>query len=104
SHWDMVRPGIACYGVDPVPPAQRSGHPTLRPAMTLTAAVVQTKRAPVGSGVSYGHTHITDHDTTLAVVPLGYADGIPRHASSRGEVLVRGWRMPVLGRVCMDQF
>lgn len=104
SHWDMVRPGIACYGVDPVPPQQRSGHPLLRPAMTLSAAVVQTKRAPVGSGISYGHTHVTDHDTTLAVVPLGYADGIPRHASSRGDVLVRGHRVPVLGRVCMDQF
>lgn len=103
SHWDMVRPGIACYGVDPVPPAQRDGHPLLRPAMTLTAAVVQTKRAPAGSGISYGHTHVTERDTTLAVVPLGYADGISRHASSRGSVAIRGQRMPILGRVCMDQ-
>ncbi len=104
AHWDMVRPGIACYGVDPVPPAQREGHPRLRQAMTLAASVVQTKAVPAGSGISYGHTHVTPRDTTLAVVPLGYADGIPRHASSRGEVGIRGRRAPVLGRVCMDQF
>lgn len=104
SHLDLVRPGIACYGFNPINSELQEGNPTLRPAMTLTAALTQTKRAPAGARVSYGHTFEVKRATNLAIVPLGYADGISRHASSRGEVAVRGQRLPIAGRVCMDQF
>lgn len=104
SHFDMVRTGLAVYGVNPLPEELRGGSPVLRPAMSLCAAIVQTKRAPAGAGVSYGHTERTENDTTLAVVPLGYADGVFRSASSIGPVQVGANRYRVLGRVCMDQF
>ncbi|MFF5793057.1 alanine racemase [Paeniglutamicibacter sp. NPDC012692] len=104
AHFDMVRTGIAVYGVNPLPEELRGGSPALRPAMTLCAAIVQTKRAPAGAGISYGHTERTETETTLAVVPLGYADGVFRSASSLGPVQVAGGRYRVLGRVCMDQF
>jgi alanine racemase len=104
AHFDMVRTGIAVYGVNPLPEPERATCPELRPAMTLGAAVVQTKRAPAGAGVSYGHTESTQRDTTLAVVALGYADGVFRSASSAGPVQVGAARYRVLGRVCMDQF
>ncbi len=104
AHYDMVRPGIAIYGVNPLPQEARETCPRLRPAMTLAAAVVQTKRAPAGAGISYGHTESTSKETTLAVVPLGYADGVFRSASSVGPVQVGEGRYRVLGRVCMDQF
>jgi alanine racemase len=71
--------------------------------MTVRGRLALVKRVGAGSGVSYGHTYVTERDTTVGVVPMGYGDGIPRHASSRGEVLVAGRRRPVLGRVCMDQ-
>ena len=82
THFDLVRPGIALYGLSPVP-GERFG---LRPAMTARARVMLTKRVPAGTGVSYGHTYHTQQETTLAVVPLGYADGVPRHASGRGQI------------------
>lgn len=104
AHFDMVRPGIAVYGVNPLPPAARVDTAALRPAMTLSARIVQTKNAPAGAGVSYGHTERTTRPTTLAVVPLGYADGVPRSASSAGPVQAGGGRFRVMGRVCMDQF
>ncbi|MFJ6416673.1 alanine racemase [Paeniglutamicibacter sp. NPDC091659] len=104
AHFDMVRTGIAVYGVNPLPQELRGASPALRPAMTLCAAIVQTKRAPAGAGISYGHTELTETETTLAVVPLGYADGVFRSASSLGPVHVAGSRYRVLGRVCMDQF
>lgn len=104
SHFDMVRPGIATYGINPIPGSERDGMPVLRPAMTLAGSIIQAKRAPAGSGVSYGHTYVTERDTTLAVVPLGYADGIFRSAGGSAEVLLHGHRYPVVGRVCMDQF
>lgn len=104
AHFDMVRTGLAVYGVNPLPAELRGDSPVLRPAMTLCASIVQTKRAPAGAGVSYGHTERTENPTTLAVVPLGYADGVFRSASSRGPVQVEGNRYRVLGRVCMDQF
>src|SRR6266536_1443476 len=99
THFDLVRTGIATYGLSPVP-GQRFG---LRPAMTVRARVLIAKRVPAGEGVSYGHTYITSRDTTLAVVPLGYADGIPRPASNLGPVLLAGRQRRVAGRVCMDQ-
>jgi alanine racemase len=75
----------------------------LRPAMTARARVALTKRVPAGQGVSYGHTYFTPKETTLALVPLGYADGVPRHASNTGPVQLGGRRRTVAGRVCMDQ-
>src|SRR5690606_4181073 len=67
-------------------------------------AVAAVRRVPAGAGVSYGYTHRANHDTTLALVPLGYADGVPRHASGRGPVLINGHRYAVAGRIAMDQF
>jgi alanine racemase len=102
TYFDMVRCGIGIYGVDPL-----DGDRTtigLRPAMTLRGTVALTKRVPAGHGVSYGLTYRTSAETTLALVPLGYADGIPRAASSVAEVWLRGKRRRVAGRVAMDQF
>lgn len=99
AHFDMVRAGIAMYGLSPVP-GERHG---LRPAMTARARVMLTKRVPAGEGVSYGHTYITQRETTLAVVPLGYADGVPRHASNGGPIQLGGKIRRIAGRVCMDQ-
>jgi alanine racemase len=99
THFDLVRPGIAVYGLSPVA-GERFG---LRPAMTARARVVLTKRVPAGTGVSYGHTYATERETTLAVVPLGYADGVPRHASNAGPVQLAGRVRTISGRVCMDQ-
>jgi alanine racemase len=75
----------------------------LRPAMTARARVALTKRVPAGQGVSYGHTYVTERETTLALVPLGYADGVPRHGSNIGPVQLGGERRTIAGRVCMDQ-
>jgi alanine racemase len=100
--YDLVRPGIALYGLDPL-----GGDPArygLRPAMTVRAQVALTKRVPAGAGVSYGHTYTAERETTLALVPVGYADGIPRAVGNRAPVLAAGRQRPVAGRVCMDQF
>jgi alanine racemase len=99
THFDLVRPGIAVYGLSPVPGMDFG----LRPAMTVRARVTLTKRVPAGQGVSYGHAYHTERETTLAVVPLGYADGIPRAASNVGPILLGGKRRRIAGRVCMDQ-
>ncbi|WP_395308065.1 alanine racemase [Mycobacterium sp. AMU20-3851] len=99
--FDMVRPGIALYGQTPIPALGDMG---LRPAMTLKAPVVMVRPIKAGDGVSYGHTWVASRDTTLALVPLGYADGIFRTLSGRFEVSINGRRRPNVGRVCMDQF
>ncbi|WP_213452772.1 alanine racemase [Rhizomonospora bruguierae] len=99
THFDLVRAGIAVYGLSPVA-GETFG---LRPAMTARARVLLTKRVPPGTGVSYGHTYTTERETTLAVVPLGYGDGVPRHASNSGPVLLGGEVHRIAGRVCMDQ-
>jgi alanine racemase len=104
SHFDLVRTGIAMYGVSPVPQLGGPADYGLRPVMTLVAGLANVKRAPGGHGVSYGHLYTTSGETTLALVPLGYADGIPRHASGTGPVLVAGKWRTVAGRVAMDQF
>jgi alanine racemase len=98
AHFDLVRPGIAVYGLSPV--REQFG---LVPAMTLRAAAAGVKRVRAGEGVSYGHEYTTTRETTLVLVPLGYADGIPRHASNIGPVWVNGSRFVIAGRVCMDQ-
>lgn len=99
TYFDLARCGIGLYGINPV-----AGPVGLRPAMTLRGTVALTKRVPAGYGVSYGLTYRTTAETTLALVPLGYADGIPRAAGSIGEVLLGGRRRRVAGRVAMDQF
>ena len=100
--YDMVRPGIAVYGLDPL-----GGDPAahgLRPAMTVRARAALTKRVPAGVGVSYGHTYFPETETTLLLVPVGYADGVPRAAGNRAPVLAAGAHRTIAGRVCMDQF
>ncbi|MEU8524176.1 MULTISPECIES: alanine racemase [Streptomyces] len=104
THFDLVRPGIAMYGVSPSPELGTPADFGLRPVMSLAASVALVKNAPAGHGVSYGHHYVTEHETTLGLVPLGYADGVPRHASGRGPVLVGGKVRTVAGRVAMDQF
>lgn len=123
AHYDLVRPGIAVYGLSPVPQLGVPGDHGLRPAMTLEARLATVKRVPAGHGVSYGHAYTTAQDTVLGVIPLGYGDGIPRHASGGslgpgGPVLVGGGVddvaapdaglgtarvLRIAGRVCMDQ-
>lgn len=104
THFDLVRPGIAVFGLSPVPESADAAALGLRPAMTLSARLVSVKRVPAGQGVSYGPRYRTSRPTTLGVVPLGYADGVPRHASGTGPVLAAGERRTVAGTVCMDQF
>jgi alanine racemase len=104
AHFDLVRPGIAVYGVSPGGELGRPERYGLRPAMTLRARLALVKRVPGGQGVSYGHEYVTPDETTLGLVPLGYADGIPRAAGGRGPVLAAGRIRRVAGRVCMDQF
>ncbi|WP_422749339.1 alanine racemase [Mycobacterium sp. WMMD1722] len=99
--YDMVRPGIAVYGQSPIPALGDLG---LRPAMTLSCPVAQVRAVPAGTGVSYGHTWISVCDTTLALLPIGYADGVFRNLSGRFDVWINGRRYPAVGRVCMDQF
>ena len=101
AHFDLVRPGIAVYGLSPVP---QRGDFGLTPAMTVRAEIANVKRVRAGEGVSYGHAYTTDRETTLALVPLGYADGVPRAATNLGPVSINGVRGTVSGRVCMDQF
>lgn len=104
AHFDLVRTGIAMYGLSPSPELGAPADFGLRPVMTLAASVALIKQAPAGHGISYGHLYTTGQETTLGLVPVGYADGIPRHASGRGPVLVGGKRRRVAGRVAMDQF
>ncbi len=102
-HLDLVRAGVAVYGLDPLD--RPVGQSPLRPAMTLRARVVLVKRVPAGEGVAYGHEWTTPRETTLALVPLGYADGVTRALNRRGRmmVLLGGQLCPVVGRVSMDQ-
>ncbi|MEU0665995.1 alanine racemase [Streptomyces lavendulocolor] len=104
TYFDLVRPGIAMYGVSPGPEVGSPADFGLRPVMRLVGSVALVKDVPPGHGVSYGHHYVTEGPTTLGLVPLGYADGVPRHASGRGPVLVGGKVRTVAGRVAMDQF
>ena len=99
---DMVRPGIALYGVLPDPASQATVG--LRPALSLVSKVVYFKVVPAGNPVSYGATWAPGVDTRVVTVPIGYGDGFPRSLSNRGQVLVRGQRHAIVGRICMDQF
>ncbi|MCV7217132.1 alanine racemase [Mycobacterium crocinum] len=99
--FDMVRPGIAVYGLSPIP---ERGDMGLRPAMTLRCTVAMVKPVKAGDGVSYGHTWIAERDTNLALLPVGYADGLYRTLGGRIDVLINGRLRRSVGRVCMDQF
>jgi alanine racemase len=101
SHLDLVRVGIASYGLPPSSTMQVDLP--LRPVMTLRGRLAAVKRVPAGSGVSYDWTHTTDRETTLGLVPLGYGEGIPRHASGRLPAAHGGRRVPLVGTVAMDQ-
>ena len=103
SRLDLVRLGIGVYGLSPLEGIS-SAQLGLRPVMELSAEIVSVKRVPSGSGVSYGYTYRTSAESTVALVPLGYADGIPRSASSAAPVSINGKTYPISGRVAMDQF
>jgi alanine racemase len=103
ARYDLVRIGIGAYGLSPLE-GQSSAELGLRPVMELSAEIVSVKRVPAASGVSYGYTYRTSGETTLALVPLGYADGIPRSASSAAPVSINGTTYRISGRVAMDQF
>ncbi|MGE2729922.1 alanine racemase [Mycolicibacterium vaccae] len=99
--FDLVRPGIAVYGLSPIP---ERGDLGLRPVMTVRCPVTQVRSIRAGDGVSYGHTWVAPRDTTLALIPAGYADGVFRALSNRLQVQINGRRYPNVGRICMDQF
>ena len=99
--YDMIRPGIAVYGLSPIPERGQMG---LVPAMTLRCSVALVKSVCAGEGVSYGHTWVAERDTTLALMPIGYADGVYRALSGRIDVLINGRLRRGVGRICMDQF
>lgn len=103
THLDMVRGGISIYGIYPSAEVHTE-RVALKPAMAVKASVAHVKNVPTGAGISYGITHVTTTGTKVATIPAGYADGYSRLLSNRGEVLLRGTRAPVIGRVCMDQF
>jgi alanine racemase len=100
AHFTLVRPGIMLYGCAPAP--HLAPRARLRPAMRLRTAVAQVRRVPAGRAVGYGGTYVTARPSVIATLPIGYADGLHRLASNRGWMLVRGARVPIAGRVCMD--
>ena len=102
THLDMVRCGIVLYGLRP----SNEIEPTipLRPALTLKSRVARVRTLPADSSISYGRTYVTTEPTRVALVPVGYGDGYSRFLSNKGQVLIRGRRAPIVGRVCMDQF
>jgi alanine racemase len=100
SHFTLVRPGLALYGLPPVAAVREKIE--LAAVMTFKTRLMQLKHVPAGSGVSYGHTFITARESLIGVLPVGYADGYRRGLQYGGEVLIRGRRAPVVGAVCMD--
>lgn len=100
---DMVRVGLALYGLDPNAETSAAGF-GLIPAMRVSSEVVSVKQVPAGHGVSYGYEHRTTGPTTLVLVPFGYAEGLPRIATGKASVLLNGKRYPILARIAMDQF
>jgi alanine racemase len=104
ARYDLVRCGLASYGLSPVPDHHTSEDLGLVPVMTARAQVAMTKQVAAGAGLSYGHTYRAARDTTVALVPVGYGDGVPVHGSSVAPVQVAGERRTISGRVCMDQF
>ncbi|MCD7737062.1 MAG: alanine racemase [Lachnospiraceae bacterium] len=103
ANMDMVRAGITVYGIYPSDEMDREAI-RLRPAMELKSHVVYCKKIPAGTPVSYGGTFVAEREMEVATIPAGYGDGYPRSLSNKGNVLIRGKRAPIIGRVCMDQF
>jgi len=100
AYFDMVRPGLMLYGI--YPSAAMASQICLKPVLSWKTRILQLKKVPAGSSISYGQTFVTKRDSLIATLPMGYADGYSRLLSNRGEVLVNGKRAPVAGRVCMD--
>jgi len=100
AYFDMVRPGLMLYGAYPSPAMAQ--QITLKPVLSWHTKIIQLKKVPAGTSISYGQTFITKRESLIATLPVGYADGYHRALSNRGEALVRGRRAPVAGRVCMD--
>ena len=103
ANMDLVRAGISIYGLYPSEEVEKKNVP-LRPAMELISHVSYVKTVPEGTPVSYGGTYVTEKETSLATIPVGYGDGYPRSLSNKGYVLIHGKKAPIRGRVCMDQF
>jgi alanine racemase len=103
AHYDMVRIGVALYGLSPFTNHSSADY-GLVPAMTATAKVVQVKRVLAGEGVSYGYTYRTSANTQLALVPVGYAEGLPRNASGKAKISIDGKLFHLASRIAMDQF
>ncbi len=101
AHYELVRVGIASYGL--APSARMKFDTPLRPVMTLRGRLAGVKRVPAGTSVSYNHRFTTDRETTLGLVPLGYAEGLPRNASNRVQASFAGQRVRLVGAICMDQ-
>ena len=99
SHMDMIRPGIALYGFPPAPGIEAPG---LIPVMTLKSRVAAVRPMPAGSPISYGCTAVLERDSRVAVLPVGYGDGLPRSLSNKLQVQIGDRLCPVLGRICMD--
>ncbi|MBM4299105.1 MAG: alanine racemase, partial [Deltaproteobacteria bacterium] len=100
AYFDMVRPGIMLYGAYPSPAMAQ--QVTLKPVLSWHTKIIQLKKVPAATSISYGQTFVTRRESLIATLPVGYADGYQRLLSNRGEALVRGKRAPVAGRVCMD--
>ncbi|MBR8831778.1 MAG: Alanine racemase 2 [Chroococcopsis gigantea SAG 12.99] len=100
-HYDRVRVGLAMYGLYPAGHLQSTL--SLKPVLAVKARITQVKELPAGTGVSYGHQYVTPKAITMAVVGIGYADGVPRNLSGRMEVIVRGRKVPQIGAITMDQ-
>ena len=101
SYFNMVRPGLAFYGI--YPSEYVSSSLDLHPVMSLKSKVIYLKRVKKGATISYGKTYVTNKNTTIAILPIGYEDGYNRLLSNKGEVIIRGKRVRIAGRVCMDQ-
>lgn len=101
TYFDLVRPGIMLYGL--LPSGELRQEANLKPLLSFKTKIVQLRKLPAGSAVSYGSIYITDSAEELAVLPVGYKDGYPRLLSNQGEVLINGQRAPIRGRVCMGQ-
>ncbi|MEW6095821.1 MAG: alanine racemase [bacterium] len=99
-HLNLVRPGIMIYGLYPAPNIPKTV--ALRPVMTFKAKIVQLRKIPQGYRISYGSTYITDKETLIATIPVGYADGYNRLLSNKAQVTIKGFRAPIVGRVTMD--
>ncbi|MFH1683371.1 MAG: alanine racemase [Candidatus Margulisiibacteriota bacterium] len=99
THLDMVRVGLMMYGLYP---GNGRNKINLQPALSFKSRVTYLKKVPVGRAISYGATYVTPQETTIATIPVGYADGFSRRLSNRGQVIIRGKRYPVVGRVTMD--